>query len=604
MGLGLCPLLVRRGLDEVPNLHHDLHGAWQQRRVAQDHLHVRAVRRRGGLRIAVLVAARLFVAMRPSRTSGPRRWAGRRNEKGPKYVPNKETRYKMRAHAQRWYRTVVPAAPGRAWGTTWSGPRKSVSRGGLYTPRDHITCTRPRAALELPFRFRRVVSFQFHRTCRMRQCLRVVLPVVLVAFAEGQSWHRFVAPEICLQRFNDRIARRTSDEVVVTDKVERLFRNPTSAPTFQHTSIDQLIGTIAKARNVDTTAQVSTVSYHGYHAYRQAATVLAAAISCKSLKGAPCQFQRVVDVGSKGDTALLIHKVFGVPNEGNVGTALDDAFFEGPYFYLDDAGVMQIQSSLPTAPPPSFWTEVRKADIVRDRLPVKQDASLDAIFALETLEHLHSPWFFMREVVRTLKVGGLLVLSTPNLNSAISLDLILTQGHPGTSPAYAAGASPGSKSQSDGAAIPGHVHEFSLREMRQLVAFAGLRIISHTTLDYQADYTDKILGGAVQAYSQIMKSARYRHMETPTHWMRQSHLLVAVKDRPITQPLRDLYSQVYGTLGRETWLWAANHSEVVKARREWPLPEDCPELELRCRSDGKCRRVRWRIGGLPGEGRG
>ena len=38
MGLGLCPLLVRRGLDEVPNLHHDLHGAWQQRRVAQDHL--------------------------------------------------------------------------------------------------------------------------------------------------------------------------------------------------------------------------------------------------------------------------------------------------------------------------------------------------------------------------------------------------------------------------------------------------------------------------------------------------------------------------------------------------------------------------------------
>ena len=64
--------------------------------------------------------------------AGGGRWPGRRNEKGPKYVPNKETRYKMRAHAQRWYRTVVPAAPGRAWGTTWPGPTDTNAPGTIW----------------------------------------------------------------------------------------------------------------------------------------------------------------------------------------------------------------------------------------------------------------------------------------------------------------------------------------------------------------------------------------------------------------------------------------------------------------------------------------
>ena len=64
--------------------------------------------------------------------AGGGRWPGRRNEKGPKYVPNKETRYKMRAHAQRWYRTVVTTAPGRAWGTTWPGPTDTNPPGTIW----------------------------------------------------------------------------------------------------------------------------------------------------------------------------------------------------------------------------------------------------------------------------------------------------------------------------------------------------------------------------------------------------------------------------------------------------------------------------------------
>ena len=64
--------------------------------------------------------------------AGGGRWPGRRNEKGPKYVPNKETRYKMRAHAQRWYRTVVTTAPGQAWGTTWPGPTDTNPPGTIW----------------------------------------------------------------------------------------------------------------------------------------------------------------------------------------------------------------------------------------------------------------------------------------------------------------------------------------------------------------------------------------------------------------------------------------------------------------------------------------
>ncbi|HWO08031.1 MAG TPA: methyltransferase domain-containing protein [Polyangiaceae bacterium] len=56
---------------------------------------------------------------------------------------------------------------------------------------------------------------------------------------------------------------------------------------------------------------------------------------------------------------------------------------------------------------------IRKADL-NQPLP-EEDGALDAVLALEVIEHLENPRAFLREIARVLKPGGSLVLSTPNI---------------------------------------------------------------------------------------------------------------------------------------------------------------------------------------------
>lgn len=61
--------------------------------------------------------------------------------------------------------------------------------------------------------------------------------------------------------------------------------------------------------------------------------------------------------------------------------------------------------------------DVRKCDIERERLPF-ETSSFDAVIFNELFEHLRIDLIFtMREVLRVLKAGGILLLSTPNLRS-------------------------------------------------------------------------------------------------------------------------------------------------------------------------------------------
>lgn len=48
------------------------------------------------------------------------------------------------------------------------------------------------------------------------------------------------------------------------------------------------------------------------------------------------------------------------------------------------------------------------------------DASFDAVFGIEIVEHVENPRFFLREVERVLRPGGIAIVSTPNLTTILS----------------------------------------------------------------------------------------------------------------------------------------------------------------------------------------
>jgi SAM-dependent methyltransferase len=77
-------------------------------------------------------------------------------------------------------------------------------------------------------------------------------------------------------------------------------------------------------------------------------------------------------------------------------------------------------------------------------LPLKSEV-FDSVVSFEVIEHLDDPQIFLSEVRRVLKVGGVLVLSTPNRDVTRKLD---REGRP---------------------VNPFHVHEFSRDELLTLL---------------------------------------------------------------------------------------------------------------------------------------
>ncbi|MDB4906965.1 MAG: SAM-dependent methyltransferase [Gemmatimonadetes bacterium] len=55
-------------------------------------------------------------------------------------------------------------------------------------------------------------------------------------------------------------------------------------------------------------------------------------------------------------------------------------------------------------------------------------ASADVVVAVETIEHLENPWSFTRELARLVRPGGLVIVTTPNQQSVLSLATLVTKG--------------------------------------------------------------------------------------------------------------------------------------------------------------------------------
>jgi 2-polyprenyl-3-methyl-5-hydroxy-6-metoxy-1,4-benzoquinol methylase len=76
-----------------------------------------------------------------------------------------------------------------------------------------------------------------------------------------------------------------------------------------------------------------------------------------------------------------------------------------------------------------FPTGAQLLTVDLDREPiVLPDAAADAVVALETVEHLENPRRLMRELVRIVRPGGVVIVSTPNQRSLLSLMTLVTKG--------------------------------------------------------------------------------------------------------------------------------------------------------------------------------
>ena len=57
------------------------------------------------------------------------------------------------------------------------------------------------------------------------------------------------------------------------------------------------------------------------------------------------------------------------------------------------------------------------------------DGAFDAVVTIEGIEHLENPAFFMRECARVTKPGGMVFLSTPNVDSLRSRKYVMLYGY-------------------------------------------------------------------------------------------------------------------------------------------------------------------------------
>ena len=64
--------------------------------------------------------------------------------------------------------------------------------------------------------------------------------------------------------------------------------------------------------------------------------------------------------------------------------------------------------------------EFRQVDLDGPTWPIA-DGEADVVAAVETIEHLENPWAFVRSLVRVVKPGGWVVVTTPNQLSLLSL---------------------------------------------------------------------------------------------------------------------------------------------------------------------------------------
>jgi glycosyltransferase involved in cell wall biosynthesis/SAM-dependent methyltransferase len=117
----------------------------------------------------------------------------------------------------------------------------------------------------------------------------------------------------------------------------------------------------------------------------------------------------------------------------------------------------------------TFECKIDLFDAEKDPFPYQNDY-FSTVLCCELLEHLAGdPMHMMKEINRVLKVGGHLVLTTPNIVSLRAVAGILQGFHPMLFPAYI-------RPRDDGAADARHNREYTPREIDALMEISGFEV--------------------------------------------------------------------------------------------------------------------------------
>ncbi len=117
-----------------------------------------------------------------------------------------------------------------------------------------------------------------------------------------------------------------------------------------------------------------------------------------------------------------------------------------------------------------FTCDVDLFNAEKDRFPY-EDGYFSTVLCCELLEHLTTdPMHLMAEINRILKLGGHVLLTTPNLGSLRAISAILQGFHPGLFPAYIRPPAPGVEPE------PRHNREYMTGEIAHLLEESGFDV--------------------------------------------------------------------------------------------------------------------------------
>ncbi len=121
-------------------------------------------------------------------------------------------------------------------------------------------------------------------------------------------------------------------------------------------------------------------------------------------------------------------------------------------------------------------------DLTRHPFPMAEEV-YDLVICCEILEHLpHDPMFMMEGINRVLKLGGILLLTTPNINSARSIKAMLNHEMPYLQYHYTSWAS-----------TEHHSLEYNPKLLQSLLEAAGMEIVTLKTRDSWSESPSEIL---------------------------------------------------------------------------------------------------------------